>query len=85
VAGFGSGEHGRGLARGIGVRVNHFRKQGGGAYIHITSGTGLAGNVGQTNYGAAKAGIVGLSKCIALDMKRYNVRSNCISRSHGDA
>lgn len=57
----------------------HFRAQGGGAYIHITSGSGLAGNVGQANYGAAKAGIVGLSKCIALDMKRYNVRSNCIS------
>ncbi len=59
--------------------AEHFRKQQSGSYIHMTSGTGLAGNVGQANYGAAKAGIVGLSRCIALDMKRYNVRSNCIS------
>lgn len=59
--------------------AEHFKNQNGGAYIHITSGTGLSGNVGQANYGAAKAGIVGLSKCIALDMKRYGVRSNCIS------
>lgn len=59
--------------------AGHFREQQSGAYVHMTSGTGLAGNVGQANYGAAKAGIVGLSKCIALDMKRYNIRSNCIS------
>jgi NAD(P)-dependent dehydrogenase (short-subunit alcohol dehydrogenase family) len=59
--------------------AGYFREQNGGSYIHITSGTGLAGNVGQANYGAAKAGIVGLSKCIALDMGRYHVRSNCIS------
>lgn len=59
--------------------ADHFREQQSGSFIHITSGTGLAGNVGQANYGAAKAGIVGLSRCIALDMKRYNVRSNCIS------
>lgn len=59
--------------------AEHFRQQQSGSFIHMTSGTGLAGNVGQANYGAAKAGIVGLSRCIALDMKRYNVRSNCIS------
>jgi short-subunit dehydrogenase len=38
----------------------------------------LIGNVGQANYSAAKMGIVGLSKSIALDMAKYNVRSNCI-------
>jgi hypothetical protein len=37
------------------------------------------GNVGQANYSAAKMGIVGLSKSIALDMRRFNVRSNCIA------
>lgn len=59
--------------------AQHFRRQESGSFVHITSGTGLSGNVGQANYGAAKAGIVGLSKCIALDMQRYHVRSNCIS------
>ena len=59
--------------------ATHFRNQNGGFFIHMTSTTGLIGNYGQANYGAAKMGIVGLSKSIALDMKRFNVRSNCIS------
>jgi short-subunit dehydrogenase len=45
----------------------------------MTSTSGLVGNLGQANYSAAKLGIVGLSKSIALDMARYNVRSNCIA------
>jgi len=57
----------------------HLRAQNSGFYIHMTSTTGLIGNYGQANYGAAKLGIVGLSKAIALDMKRFNVRSNCIA------
>ena len=57
----------------------HFREQNGGFLIHMTSSTGLIGNVGQANYGAAKMALVGLSRCIALDMQRFNVRSNCIS------
>jgi NAD(P)-dependent dehydrogenase (short-subunit alcohol dehydrogenase family) len=57
----------------------HFRKQIGGAYVHMTSTSGLIGNFGQANYAAAKMGIVGLSKSIALDMARFEVRSNCIS------
>ena len=56
-----------------------FREQEAGAFIHMTSTSGLVGNFGQANYSAAKLGIVGLSKSIALDMARYNVRSNCIS------
>ncbi len=56
----------------------HFKEQCSGNYIHMSSTSGLIGNVGQTNYGAAKMGIAGLSKIIALDMARYNVRSNCI-------
>jgi len=59
--------------------ATHFRKQESGAYVHMTSTSGLIGNFGQANYSAAKLGIVGLSKSIALDMKRYNVRSNCIA------
>lgn len=61
--------------------ANHFRDQQSGAYVHMTSTSGLIGNFGQANYGAAKLGIVALSKMIALDMQRYNVRSNCIAPS----
>ena len=57
----------------------HFRKQESGAYIHIVSTSGLVGNLGQANYSAAKMGIVALSKSIAMDMSKFNVRSNCIS------
>ncbi len=56
-----------------------FREQESGAFVHFTSTSGLIGNFGQANYAAAKLGIVGLSKSIALDMNRFNVRSNCVS------
>ncbi len=56
-----------------------FRAQGSGCFVHMTSTSGLIGNIGQANYSAAKMGITGLSKSIALDMSRYNVRSNCIA------
>jgi NAD(P)-dependent dehydrogenase (short-subunit alcohol dehydrogenase family) len=61
--------------------AEHFRAQNSGSMIHMTSNSGLVGNFGQANYAAAKMGIVGLSKSIALDMKRFGVRSNCISPS----
>jgi NAD(P)-dependent dehydrogenase (short-subunit alcohol dehydrogenase family) len=56
-----------------------FREQNSGSYVHMTSTSGLIGNFGQANYMAAKLGIVGLSRGIALDMARFNVRSNCVS------
>lgn len=56
-----------------------FKEQGSGAYVHMTSTSGLIGNFGQANYAAAKLGIVGLSKSIALDMQRFGVRSNAIA------
>lgn len=59
--------------------AEHFRKQESGAFVHISSTSGLIGNFGQANYSAAKLGITALSKSIALDMQRYNVRSNCIA------
>ena len=57
----------------------HFKEQGSGAYVHMTSTSGLIGNFGQANYSAAKLGIAALSKSIALDMQRFSVRSNAIA------
>jgi len=59
--------------------ATYFKSQNSGSYVNMTSTSGLVGNFGQANYMAAKLGIVGLSKSMALDMAKYNVRSNCIS------
>ena len=59
--------------------ANHFKEQESGCYVHMTSTSGLIGEVGQANYAAAKMGIAALSKSIALDMRKFNVRSNCIA------
>jgi NAD(P)-dependent dehydrogenase (short-subunit alcohol dehydrogenase family) len=59
--------------------AEHFRAQESGTFVHMTSTAGLIGNFGQSNYAAAKLGIAGLSKSIALDMSRFNVRSNCVA------
>jgi len=59
--------------------ANHFKEQESGAYVHMTSTSGLIGNFGQANYASAKLAIAALSKSIALDMKKFNVRSNCIA------
>ena len=59
--------------------AGHFREQNSGAFVHMTSTSGLIGNFGQANYMAAKMGIVGLSRGIALDMARFNERSNAIA------
>jgi NAD(P)-dependent dehydrogenase (short-subunit alcohol dehydrogenase family) len=59
--------------------ANHFKEQASGCYVHMTSTSGLIGNFGQANYAAAKLGIMALSKSIALDMQKFNVRSNCIA------
>lgn len=57
----------------------HFREQASGSLVHMTSTSGLIGNLGQANYSAAKLGLTALSKSIALDMQKFNVRSNCIA------
>lgn len=59
--------------------ASEFRTRESGCFINFTSTSGLIGNFGQANYSAAKMGIVGLSKSLALDMSRFNVRSNCIA------
>lgn len=59
--------------------ADYFREQQSGALVHMTSTSGLIGNYAQANYSAAKLGIAALSKSLALDLKRWNVRSNCIA------
>ncbi|MBI3953476.1 MAG: SDR family oxidoreductase [Chloroflexi bacterium] len=55
------------------------RQQRSGRIITFTSGSGLNGNPGQANYGAAKAGIAGLTRVVARDLGKYGVTVNCIS------
>lgn len=59
--------------------ATRFRAQESGAYVHMVSTSGLIGNLGQSNYAAAKLGIAGLSRSIAFDMERFGVRSNAIA------
>jgi len=56
--------------------ANIFKEQQHGNFVHFSSASGLVGNFGQASYAAAKMGVVGLSKSIALDMQRVGVRSN---------
>ena len=56
----------------------HMRHQRGGRIVTFSSTTGLVGNPGQANYGAAKSGIGGLTKVVARDLGRYGVTCNCI-------
>ena len=56
-----------------------FRQQRYGRIIGFSSGSGLNGNVGQANYGAAKAAIAGMSRCLARDLGRYGITANTIA------
>lgn len=59
--------------------IEHFVAQRSGAFVHMTSTAGLIASHAQGNYAAAKAGMIGLSKAIAFDMKDYNIRSNAVA------
>jgi NAD(P)-dependent dehydrogenase (short-subunit alcohol dehydrogenase family) len=71
--------HLRGHFNVVRATINHFRTQQDGVYVMWSSSSGLIGNVGQTNYGAAKMGIAALSRIIAMEGARNNVRSNAVA------
>ena len=71
--------HLRGTFNVCRATIEHFRTQEDGAYMLYTSTSGILGNIGQTNYGAAKMGIAGLSRIIAMEGAAKNVRCNCIA------
>jgi NAD(P)-dependent dehydrogenase (short-subunit alcohol dehydrogenase family) len=71
--------HMRGSFNVARATIELFRDQNDGAYMFFTSTSGLFGNIGQANYGAAKMGIAGLSRIIAMEGARNNVRSNCLA------
>src|SRR5580698_4231133 len=59
--------------------IEHFRNQNEGSFVLFTSTSGLIGNIGQTNYAAAKLGIMGLSRVLAMEGASKGVRSNIIA------
>ena len=56
-----------------------FLKQRSGSIINMSSVVGIKGNAGQSNYAASKAGIIGFSKSIALELGSRNIRSNVVA------
>src|SRR5262245_40011376 len=59
--------------------IEYFREQQDGSYVLFTSTSGLIGNIGQANYAAAKLGVMGLSRIVAMEGAAKNVRSNIIA------
>jgi NAD(P)-dependent dehydrogenase (short-subunit alcohol dehydrogenase family) len=55
------------------------KDNGGGSMVLTSSGSGLYGNFGQTNYGAAKAGIYGMMRVMAIEGRKYNIRVMCLA------
>jgi NAD(P)-dependent dehydrogenase (short-subunit alcohol dehydrogenase family) len=59
--------------------ANRMRHTGGGAIVNIASGSGLLGNEGRPVYGPAKAAIIALTKCLAVELAKYRIRVNAVA------
>ncbi|MDX3630715.1 SDR family NAD(P)-dependent oxidoreductase [Streptomyces europaeiscabiei] len=71
--------HAGGTFRFTRACVPHFRAQGYGRVVNVTSYSGLHGNIGQSNYATAKAGIIGFTRTAAKELARFGVTVNAIS------
>lgn len=71
--------HLRGHFNVVRATIGYFREKQDGCYVMWSSTSGLIGNVGQSNYGAAKMGIAGFSRIIAMEGARNNIRSNALA------
>lgn len=71
--------HLRGAYNVCRATIECFREQGEGSYVLFTSTSGLIGNIGQANYAAAKLGVMGLSRILAMEGAAKGVRSNIIA------
>ncbi|KAF8529806.1 peroxisomal hydratase-dehydrogenase-epimerase [Gautieria morchelliformis] len=63
----------------------YFQKQKYGRVVTTTSGTGIYGNFGQANYATAKAAIIGFTRSLAIEGRKYNIFANCVGPSAGTA
>ena len=70
--------HLHGAWLGIRAAADVMREQKSGSIINVSSMSGKQGNPGQTNYSAAKAGVIGMTKAAAKELGRHNVRVNAI-------
>lgn len=57
------------------------KEQGYGRFVLTTSASGIFGNFGQANYGAAKTGLLGLMRVLSIEGARYGIKANCVSPS----
>lgn len=69
----------KGVANTIKPFITQMYEQEEGAIVGISSISGERGNVGQTNYAATKAGVIGMMKSLAREAARYNVRANAVA------
>ena len=59
--------------------IKKMMKSNSGRVINITSVVGHTGNIGQSNYAASKAGIIGMSKSLSIEYAKKNITINCVS------